>query len=153
MSTRAVTELKKKKVSFEIVRYEHLQKGAEYAARAVDFPLERTIKTLVADIRGQYVFALMPGDRQLDLKMVARVFGGKKAAMVHTGTAERLTGYQVGGISPFGAKKRLRAVMESRLLEHESVMINAGQRGMMLKMSPADIAKTLNCKTASISQE
>jgi Cys-tRNA(Pro)/Cys-tRNA(Cys) deacylase len=153
MSTRAIQHLKGKDVSFEVVKYEHEEKGAEFAAHATGFPLERTVKTLVVDLGGRnYCLALLPGDRQLDLKQLAQVFAVKRSAMAATATAERLTGYLVGGISPFGTKQALPAVMEKRIREYTEVLINAGQRGVMLKMAPKDIVKALGCRVASIAR-
>jgi len=153
MSTRAIQYLKGKKTSFEVVKYRHDVKGAEFAARAIGCPLEKTVKTLVVDLSGKgHVLALLPGDRQLDLKKLAKAVGVKKAVMADAATAERLTGYLVGGISPFGTAKRIPAVMEKALLLHDQVAINAGQRGTMLRISSKDIAGVLNCTIASISR-
>ncbi len=153
MSTRAIRYLKMKDVSFELVKYEHEEKGAEFAARATGFPLERTVKTLVIDLVGRnYCLALLPGDRQLDMKQLARVFAAKRAAMAATATAERLTGYLVGGISPFGTKQVLPAVMEKRIRKYAEVLINAGQRGVMMKMAPEGIVKALGCRVESIAR-
>ena len=151
MSPRAIAYLKQKKVPFEVVKYDHEEKGAAFAAKAVGFPLEATIKTLVADLgQKRHVLALMPGHRQLDLKKLSRACGVKRATMADTATAERLTGYLVGGISPFGTKQRLSVVMEESLLACDRVMINAGQRGTMLEMSPADIAAALKAQVAAL---
>ena len=153
MSTRPIRYLNRKDVSFELVKYEHEEKGAEFAARATGFPLDRTVKTLVVDLGGRnYCLALLPGDRQLDLKQLAQVFAVKRAAMADTATAERLTGYRIGGISPFGTKQALPAVMEKRIRECGEVILNAGQRGVMLKMAPVDIVKALGCRVESIAR-
>jgi Cys-tRNA(Pro)/Cys-tRNA(Cys) deacylase len=153
MSTRAIQHLKWKDVSFEVIKYEHEEKGAAFAARATGFPLDRTVKTLVVDLGGRnYCLALLPGDRQLDLKQLAQAFAVKRAAMADTATAARLTGYLVGGISPFGTKQALPAVMEKRIREYAQVLINAGQRGVMLKMAPEDIVAALGCRLESISK-
>jgi Cys-tRNA(Pro)/Cys-tRNA(Cys) deacylase len=159
MSTRAIQLIKKANVPFQMIKYEHLEKGttattvAAAAAAKTGFALEQTIKTLVAEInQKQYVLALMPGDRQLDVKKLARFFNGKRASLVDTGTAERLTGYVVGGISPFGLKHPMPAVMNDSLLRYKDVIINGGQRGIMLKMAPAAIADALKCKIAPIAR-
>ena len=153
MSTRAISYLKKVGIPFEVVKYDHEEKGAEFAARATDFPLVRTVKTLVVELgHEKYCLALMPGDRQLDLKCLAKVTGSKRSTMVDTATAERFTGYLVGGISPFGTKQPLPVVMEESILQHDEILINAGQRGVMLKMSPADIVRALNGKVAAIAR-
>jgi Cys-tRNA(Pro)/Cys-tRNA(Cys) deacylase len=151
MSTRAVAFLKKRGFPFEVLQYDHVEKGAAFAAQALGFPLEATVKTLVAALDGKGpVLALVPGHLQLDLKKLARVSGAKRASMADTATAERLTGYMVGGISPFGTRRRLPVVMEERLLDQEKVLINAGHRGTMLEMAPADIAAVLRCPTGGI---
>ena len=154
MSTRAIKYLKQKDITFEVIKYEHEEKGAEFAANAVGFPVEKTIKTLVVDLgQNKYSLALMPGDKQLDLKRLAKACAVKRAAMVDIATVQRLTGYQVGGISPFGSKQRLPVVMEETLLQFDKVLINAGQRGIMLMMAPVDIVKALDCKVYSFARE
>ena len=154
MSTRAIRYLEQKKIAFEVVKYEHEQKGAEFAAKASGFALEKTVKTLVVDLgRKQYTLVLMPGDKQLSMKRLARNQDVKRAAMADTRTAERLTGYLVGGISPFGTSQKLPVVMEERILEFDKILINAGQRGTMLLMAPEDIKKALAAKVANIAQE
>jgi Cys-tRNA(Pro)/Cys-tRNA(Cys) deacylase len=151
VSTRAIAWLKKKKIPHEVIHYEHEEKGAVFAARATGFPLEKTVKTLVVDLGGKsFGLALMPGDRELSLKKAAKIFSVKKAAMADPAAAERLTGYHVGGISPFGQRQQLPAVMEESLLVHDNVMINAGQRGVMLKMTPGDIVAGIKCRVASL---
>ncbi len=153
VSTRAISYLKKQKIPFEVVKYEHEEKGAEFAARATGYPHECTVKTLVAELdRIRYCLALLPGHRELDLKKLASILGTKRTAMVDTKTAERLTGYLVGGISPFGTQQRLETVMESSILNNKEVLINAGRRGMMLKMAPGDIERALECRVASIAR-
>lgn len=153
MSTRAVLILKQRRVSFKVVRYEHLEKGAEFAARATGFPLERTIKTLVVDIGAhRHALVLLPGDRQLDMRRVAQSLAVKRAEMADAATAERLTGYHVGGISPFGTRQPLPVVMDASVMEMEEILINAGQRGVMLQMKPTDIRAVLNCTVADVSQ-
>ncbi len=145
MSTLAIKFLKQKGINFEVMEYLHEKKGAVFAAGAMGFPVERTIKTLVVDLghRG-YIMVLMPGDKNIDLKKLAAAFSVKRAAMADTSAAERLTGYLVGGISPFGTKQDLPVVMEECLLEFDRVAINAGKRGVMLVMDPKDILLAVN---------
>lgn len=151
MSTRAILYLQKKKIPFEVVKYEHEEKGAQFAAEATGYPLDQTVKTLVVELdRKRYALALLPGHRELNLKKLAANVDGKRAAMVDIKTAERLTGYLVGGISPFATRQSLLTVMEESILENSRVLINAGQRGIMLKMSPGDLAAALECEVAAI---
>lgn len=153
MSTRAIKFLRSKDATFEIIKYGHDRKGAVFAAQAMGFALEKTIKTLVVLLeKEQYALALVPGDRELDLKRMARAGEVKRVEIAHPAAAERLTGYKVGGISPFGVAAPLPAFMESRLLSRDAVMINGGQRGTMLLMSPAEISRLLNCIVADIAR-
>ena len=143
--------MKQARIPFEVTTYTHKEKGAAFAAQAIGFPLEKTVKTLIADLgERRYVAALLPGSTQLDLKKLARAFHVKHASMAEVFMAERLTGYLVGGISPFGLKQSLDCVMDSSIIQHRTVLINGGRRGMMLKMAPRDILAVLRCRTADI---
>ena len=151
MSTRAIQLLRKRKIPHEVVTYDHQVKGAAFAAQATNFPLGRTVKTIVvATGDAEYCLALAPGDRQVSLKKLAKVLSLKKVAMASEKDAEKITGYLIGGISPFGTRRSVPVIMEEDLIRFDQVLINAGQRGTMLKMDPAVIAQTLNCITASI---
>ena len=120
MSTQAVTYLNQKGIALKVIEYAHDEKGAAFASEAIGFPIERTIKTLVVDLGNKrYAMALMPGDKQLDLKRLARVLSVKRAAMADTATAVRITGYLIGGISPFGTKQLLQVFMEESLLKFD----------------------------------
>jgi len=157
MSTRAIKFLRESGIPFDVITYEHEEKGAEFAAKAIGFPPERTIKTLIVELavdpgHKHYAMVLMPGDKQLVLKFLVKVFSVKRASMADKATAQRVTGYHVGGISPFGTKRPLPAVMEESLLAYDKVVINAGQRGVMLKMAPGDIVKTLECRVSRVTR-
>ena len=153
MSTRAISYLKKKKIPYEVVKYNHRLKGAEYAATATGYPLECTVKTLVVDLDGnQFCLVLLPGNKELDLKKLASLLGVKRAAMVDIQTAERLTGYLVGGISPFGTQQPLRTVIDSSILNHDEIIINAGQRGVMLQIAPEEVVSALDFEVMSIAR-
>ncbi len=153
MSTRAIRYLLQNKIAFEVIAYEHLRKGAEYAAQATGFPLSRTAKTLVlAAAPGRYALALMPGDRQADMKRLAGILAVKRVEMADAASAERLSGYRVGGISPFGFRQLLPVVMEASLLFYETILINGGGRGIMLNMAPSVIRDALGCRVADIAE-
>ena len=154
MSTRAIQFLKQQKIPFEVVRYDHEEKGAVFASKASGFPLGRTVKTLVVDLgEKQFTLVLMPGDKQLSMRRLAKIRRVKRAAMADTRTAERITGYLVGGISPFGTRQKLPVVMEASILKFEEILINAGQRGTMLIIAPEIIRKVLECGVGSLVQE
>ena len=120
MATRAINFLRGKEIPFEVKSYEFREKGALFAAEALDLPPESVIKTLVVALGStHHALVLMPGDKELNLKKLANLLGFKRAAMADTQTAERLTGYQVGGISPFGTKRRFQVVMDSELIHYK----------------------------------
>ena len=151
MPTRAIRFLKQRAVAYDLVKYRHEEKGAVFAADAIGFALEKTVKTLVVEVgKGGYTLALMPGHLELSMKKVAATFRAKKAVMVKPEEAERLTGYKVGGISPFATRKSMPAVMEMGLLQFDKVAINAGARGLMIIMRPADICDLTGSVTAAI---
>lgn len=153
MSTRAIQYLKQRGVAYCIVEYEHFEKGAEYASQALGIPLEKTIKTLVVDMGPKgYVLALMPGNAQLSPKKLSRVYSAKRVEMADTATAQRLTGYTVGGISPFGTLRKMPVIMDKRLLKFSSVAINGGKRGVMLIMKPQDVVRAANATLGEISE-
>ena len=86
---------------------------------------------------------LVPGDRELSLKALARLAGGRSAALVDARDAERLTGYNVGGISPFGARRALPVYAERSYLEHEQVALNGGARGLIVELARDDLVRVL----------
>lgn len=147
MSTRGIRFLKQARIPFEVKRYEHSEKGAVFASKALRHPLEATIKTLVVEFSpGGPAYLLMPGDREVPLKQLARKLGARRAAMADISTAERLSGYLVGGISPFGVHKRLPTFIAGSLLSFDRVAINAGQRGVMVILSPQDIVNAMGAE-------
>jgi Cys-tRNA(Pro)/Cys-tRNA(Cys) deacylase len=142
-STRGTLALDRHAVDYERHPYEHRVKGAAYAAEALGIDPARLAKTLVASIDGDPVFALVPGDRELSLKALARIAGGRSAALVEPRDAERLTGYVVGGISPFGARKQLPVYAERSWLEHPQVALNGGARGLIVELASDDLVRVL----------
>src|SRR3954465_8291600 len=105
-ATRGTTVLRAAGVPFDLHTYEHRVKGAAYAAEALHIDAARLAKTLVAEVDGDPLLVLVPGALTLDLKALARAAGGKAASLAEQRDAERLTGYQVGGISPVGPAPR-----------------------------------------------
>ena len=107
-------------------------------------------KTLLAEVDGRLVVGIVPVDGQLDLKALARVVGGSRAVMADPASAERVTGYVVGGISPLGQKRRSPAVVDESALTHPSVFVSAGRRGLDLEIAPADLVRVLGATTGQI---
>lgn len=154
MNSRATTFLEKNKIEFTLHLYDHKVKGADFAAKSTGIELNRMIKTLViCDVnRKNYYFALMPGDKNLNLKEVAKIYGYKKMTMAKIDDAEKITGYQVGGTSPFGSLKRLPVIMDKSLEMFDKIGINGGGRGIIVQLKLDDLIKLLNPKIENISK-
>jgi Cys-tRNA(Pro)/Cys-tRNA(Cys) deacylase len=104
----------------------------------------------MARLDGQPVCVIVPSDREVSMKKLAAALGGKSAEMMAPADAERLTGYKVGGISPFGQTRRVPVLLEAGALAHELVYLNGGQRGLQVRMAPSDIVRVLAARTASV---
>jgi Cys-tRNA(Pro)/Cys-tRNA(Cys) deacylase len=111
------------------------------AAEALGVAPKRMLKTLMAEVDGKPVCAVVPSDCEVSMKKLAAAFGGKTAKMMRPADAERLTGYHVGGISPFGQKKRVPVTIEQAALTETSVLVNGGQRGLQIELAPDDAVK------------
>lgn len=120
------------------------------AARALGLDPGLTLKTLMVEVDGKPACCVIPSDRQLSMKKVAAAFGGKAAAMMAVPKAEKLTGYHVGGISPFGQKRAVPTAIEVTATMAERVWINAGQRGLLLGIQPAQALAVLGAKAAAL---
>ena len=108
------------------------------AAEALGMEPARVLKTLMAEVDGRPVCVIVPSDCEVSMKKLAAAFGGKAANMMRPADAERLTGYHVGGISPFGQKKRAPVAIEQAALGHQTVFVNGGQRGFQIEIDPND---------------
>jgi Cys-tRNA(Pro)/Cys-tRNA(Cys) deacylase len=145
-STRATQFLERAKVAFETVTYDYdpdADRIGLQAALAIGVPPAQVLKTLMATVDGKPVCLVVPSDREVSMKKLASAFAGKSAQMMRPADAERLTGYHVGGISPFGQKKRVPAAIEASAMREERVFLNGGQRGLQLRMTPADLEAAL----------
>jgi Cys-tRNA(Pro)/Cys-tRNA(Cys) deacylase len=116
------------------------------AAEALGIDPAVMLKTLMVEVDGKPACCVIPSDRQLSMKRVAVAFGGKSAAMMPAPKAEKLTGYHVGGISPFGQKRAVPTAIEAAACTAPRVWINAGQRGLLLSLSPAAALAALSAK-------
>ena len=143
-TTRATQMLEKLGVKFTLHAYDY-DPDAEsiglQAAESLGVEAARVLKTLIAEVDGKPVCAVVPSDREVSMKKLASAFGGKAAKMMRPADAERLTGYHVGGISPFGQKKRVPVAIEAAALGHKSVFLNGGQRGLQVELDPNDAAQ------------
>ncbi|MEU0405178.1 Cys-tRNA(Pro) deacylase [Streptomyces sp. NPDC006197] len=138
---------------FTLHAYEHDPASPSYgeeAAEALGVSPDRVFKTLVADVDGELMVAVVPVAGQLDLKALASAVGGKRAVMADPAAAERTTGYVRGGISPLGQRKRLRTVLDASASEHTTVCVSAGRRGLEVELSPTDLAALTSAVLAPI---
>lgn len=110
------------------------------AAEALGVEPNRMLKTLMAEVDGKPVCAVVPSDCELSMKRLAAAMDGKSAKMMKPADAERLTGYHVGGISPFGQKKRVPTAIDDSALTHITIFVNGGQRGLQIEIDPNDAA-------------
>jgi Cys-tRNA(Pro)/Cys-tRNA(Cys) deacylase len=124
----------------------------EEAAEALGVDASRVYKTLVADIDARLWVAVVPVTAQLDLKALAGAAGGKRAVMADPALAERSSGYVVGGISPLGQRKQLPTVVDSSALEHPTVFVSGGRRGLDLELAAADLVRLTSARTAAIAR-
>jgi Cys-tRNA(Pro)/Cys-tRNA(Cys) deacylase len=152
-TTRATLALQQAGVSFTVHSYEYdpnAERIGLQAAEAMGTDPSSVLKTLMVLVDNKPACVILPSDREVNLKKLASALGGKAAQMMKPADAERITGYHVGGISPFGQKKRVPTVLEQSAFEHASVFINGGQRGLQVKLDPRDAAAALGAKTAAL---
>jgi Cys-tRNA(Pro)/Cys-tRNA(Cys) deacylase len=114
------------------------------AAEALGEPPERVLKTLMALVDGKPVCVIVPSDCEVSMKKLAAAFCGKSAQMTKPADAERMSGYKVGGISPFGQMRKLPTAIEAQSIAHDFVFINGGQRGLQVRLDPRAAAALLN---------
>jgi len=150
--TPAILLLKERGVPFSLRPYPYEEHGGtRVAARALGVDEHRTIKTLVMeDDRKVPFMILMHGDREVSTKALARALGVKSVQPCIPLTAERHTGYRVGGTSPFGTRKSLPIYMEETIAALPEIFINAGARGLLAEMAPADLVRILHPRMVSV---
>ncbi|TDC78851.1 Cys-tRNA(Pro) deacylase [Streptomyces hainanensis] len=144
-------------VPFTLHSYTHDPTSAlsygEEAVRALGVAPERVFKTLLAEVDGELVVAVVPVARSLGLKALATALGGKRAAMADPAAAERATGYVRGGISPLGQRRRLRTVVDDSAAGLASVFVSAGRRGLEIELAPADLLRLTGAASAAIARD
>lgn len=152
-STRATQALEKAGVAFTVHSYDYdpdADKIGLQAAEALGEAPQRVLKTLMALVDRKPVCVIVPSDREVSMKKLAAAFGGKSAAMMKPAEAERISGYKVGGISPFGQMRAPRAAIEEQAMAESLVYINGGQRGLQVRVAPRDAATLLKAIVAPL---
>ncbi len=152
-ATRATRTLQQAGIAFTIHEYDYDPDADSVglaAAAALGESPARVLKTLMTRVDGKPACAILPSDRELSMKKLAQALGGKSAQMMTPADAERLTGYKVGGISPFGQMKRVPVALEAGALAQELVYVNGGQRGLQVRLVPRDIVALLGAVTSEL---
>ena len=150
--TAAVRVLREHGIEFTHHLYAYVERGGTAtSARELGVPEHAVIKTLIMeDDRGAPLVVLMHGDREVSTKNLARLIGAKSVAPCAPAVADRHSGYQVGGTSPFGTRRTMPVYLERSIAELPYVYINGGRRGYLVGMNPADIVRVLKPTLADI---
>jgi len=145
-STPAIRVLRKSGITFTPRPYKYEDRGGtKVAARELNCDEHQTVKTLVMEDADKKPFIiLMHGDMEVSTKELAREIGTKTVTPCDPQTAQKHTGYMVGGTSPFGTRKNMPIYMEESISDLSTVLINAGRRGFLVEIQPAEIVRILD---------
>lgn len=149
--TRATVALERAGVRFTLHAYDLGHAAPEGSvgqavAAELGLPAEVVFKTLLAEVDGAPVCAVVPTAGSLSLKALAAAAGGKRARMMDPADAERISGYVTGGISPFGQLKALRTFLDASAIALPSMLVSAGQRGLQLELASAALPDVLRAE-------
>ncbi len=151
--TNAARLLDRAKVAYELIPYEVDENdlAATRVAESLGEPIERVYKTLVlrGDRNGHFV-CVVQGDKEVDLKLAAKVSGNKSAALIPMKELLPTTGYIRGGCTPIGMKKRFPTFIDESVLEFDYIYISAGQRGLQLRLNPQDLIAFVGAEVAPV---
>jgi len=153
LGTPATVALTAAGIAFTPHAYEHDAANTNFgleAASALNLDPEQVFKTLLADVDGALVVAIVPVTGKLDLKALAASVGGKKAEMADPVIAQRKTGYVVGGISPIGQKTRHPTVLDETAELFDTIFVSGGKRGFDIELAPSDLLAITGGKVAAI---
>ena len=151
--TPALVALQRAGIAHTVHTYDHDPSRQDYgleAAEALALPPASVFKTLLADVDGAPVVAIVPVTGQLDLKALASARGAKRARMLDPSDAERLTGYVVGGISPLGQRTALPTVIDSSAADHSVIYVSGGRRGLDIAVAPGDLVSLIGATYAPV---
>jgi Cys-tRNA(Pro)/Cys-tRNA(Cys) deacylase len=152
-TTAATLALSKAGVSFTLFPYDYDPDAPRIglqAAAALGKDPAQVFKTLMAEVDGRPVCVVVPSDGEVSMKKLAATFGGKSAQMMKPVDAERLTGFKVGGISPFGQRRIVPTAIDETAELFDEVLINGGQRGVLLGLSPTAAIAAAQMRSADL---
>ena len=141
--TPCIKLLKKRKIAYTLHEYTHNKTTPSYGKEAIDklsVDADRVFKTLVVSVDESLVVAVVPVISMLNMKLLAKARGAKKASMADTLSVEKTTGYVLGGVSPLGQKKRLPTFIDNSASDFETIYMSAGKRGLEVELSPHDLS-------------
>lgn len=156
LGTPATVALTAAGIPFTPHAYQHDAANTNFgleAASALGLDPEQVFKTLLADVDGALVVAIVPVTGKLDLKALAAAVSGKKAEMADPKLAERKTGYVVGGISPIGQKTRHTTVLDETAELFDTIFVSGGKRGFDIELTPADLLAVTSGSIAAIARD
>jgi Cys-tRNA(Pro)/Cys-tRNA(Cys) deacylase len=152
-TTPATLALAKAGITFTTHTYDYdpnAERIGLQAADALGVAPSSVLKTLMAEVDGKPVCVVLASDQEVQMKALARAAGGKSAQMMKPANAERLTGYKVGGISPFGQKRKVMTLVDEAPFGHPLVYVNGGQRGLQIRLAPADLLRATGARLVAI---
>ena len=154
-TTPATQALIKAGISFTLANYDYdpnAERVGLQAAEAMGVSPGEVFKTLMAELDGKPICAIVPSDEEVNMKKLAAVLGGKSAHMMKPADAERLTGYKVGGISPLGQRKVVPTALDEMAQLYDEIFLNGGQRGLQIRIKPDDLVNALDCVVADLTR-
>jgi len=152
-TTPATLALDKAGVAYALATYDYdpnAERVGLQAAEALGVPPGEVLKTLMVKADGKPACVVLASDREVAMKKLAAALGAKSAEMMKPADAERLTGYRVGGVSPFGQKRAVPTVIDADAAALPEAFVNAGQRGLQARLAPAELVRVLNAKVAAV---
>lgn len=152
-TTPATLALSTAGVAFTLFPYDYDPDAPRVGLQAADAlgkSPDQVFKTLMAEVDSKPVCVVVPSDTEVSMKKLAATFGGKSAAIMKPVDAERLTGFKVGGISPFGQRRKVPTAIDETAQFFDEVLINGGQRGLLVGLGPQDAARVADAKFADL---
>jgi len=152
-ATRATRALEQAGVAFSVHQYDYdpdVDSIGLAAARALGVGARQVFKTLMVLADGRAACVIAPSDGEVSLKRVAAALGAKAAAMMKPTDAERISGYKVGGISPFGQARKVPVVLDETALLFDRIYLNGGQRGLQVLLAGSEVARVLGAVVAEV---
>jgi Cys-tRNA(Pro)/Cys-tRNA(Cys) deacylase len=154
--TPGINQAEKARIPYTVHEYVHDPSCDSYGSEAaikMGISEERVFKTLVVQIGSkELVVGVVPVSLLLNMKLIAKAAGAKKAGMAEGSDVERTTGYVLGGVSPLGQKKKLKTIIHSSAIKYPTIFISAGRRGLEIELQPQDLEKITDGFFAEICQ-